>query len=242
MNIKKIIVILFLGIIGVFSLYFNPLPENLPDAIFEKFSLNQVKILTMINPAFLLLISAILGYYLAPNTQLKTPLIDNLLEGRFNLKLKEILIYSIIGLSIALFFILLKKFFTPYLPNEYLSFDERNLMHPITRIFYGGFTEEVIARYGIMTFLVWVLSKIFNKEHLIYYPSIIISAFLFAILHLPALFIFIKEINVPLLVYVIVGNITFGTVAGFLFWKKGLESSMLVHMFVHITLILIELL
>jgi hypothetical protein len=41
----------------------------------------------------------------------------------------------------------------------------------------------------------------------------------------------------PLVVYVISANSLFGFVAGFLYWRRGLEAAMIAHMFAHVVLL-----
>jgi hypothetical protein len=44
------------------------------------------------------------------------------------------------------------------------------------------------------------------------------------------------EATLALMLFVIVGNSAFGLIAGYLYWKKGLESAMLAHALTHIVL------
>jgi hypothetical protein len=238
---KKFLFLLTFGIIGISTLYLNPLPKDLPELLFEKFSYNQVKILTMLNPTILLVLFTFIGFKFADRFQLNTPIIDEILHsGRINIKYEELIRCFIYGFITSLFFLLLKKLFSPLLPNTFFVFENENSINPITSILYGGITEELIARYGIMTSLVLLLSYFSKKNMILYYIPILISALIFAILHLPALFAFINDINSVLIIYIIIGNFSFGIVAGWLFWKKGLEYSVFVHMSVHISLFVIE--
>ncbi len=44
------------------------------------------------------------------------------------------------------------------------------------------------------------------------------------------------EATHALTLFVIVGNSAFGLIAGYLYWKKGLESAMLAHMLAHVVM------
>jgi len=40
-----------------------------------------------------------------------------------------------------------------------------------------------------------------------------------------------------LILYVIGGNFIFGSIAGYLYWKKGLEAAMIAHMLAHVVML-----
>ena len=44
-------------------------------------------------------------------------------------------------------------------------------------------------------------------------------------------------LTAPIVVYVITANSIFGTVAGFLYWRRGLEAAMIAHISAHVVLI-----
>ena len=67
--------------------------------------------------------------------------------------------------------------------------------------------------------------------------AIIISAIIFGLGHLPFAFAIVPNANVALILYVISGNFIFGSTAGFLYWKKGLESAIMAHMMAHIVML-----
>jgi membrane protease YdiL (CAAX protease family) len=107
---------------------------------------------------------------------------------------------------------------------------------------YGGLTEEILLRWGVMTFLVWMFWRIFQRgtgrpRGVYFVAAIILSAVMFGIGHLPIASILAGGLTVPVVIYVITANSIFGIVAGFLYWRRGLESAILAHMFAHVVLI-----
>ena len=111
-------------------------------------------------------------------------------------------------------------------------------------IFYGGIFEEVLMRLLVMSLLVWVFHKIFTrkKENIPgwnYWLSIIIAASLFAAGHLPATTMFFGELTGILIFRCFLLNGIGGLFFGYLYWKKGLEYSIIAHMFTHVTMQLI---
>lgn len=53
----------------------------------------------------------------------------------------------------------------------------------------------------------------------------------------PLVFALVPHASVALLLYVIVGNSFFGLIAGYLYSKYGLESSMIAHMLAHVVML-----
>jgi membrane protease YdiL (CAAX protease family) len=47
------------------------------------------------------------------------------------------------------------------------------------------------------------------------------------------------EITTPLVAYIILGNASFGFIAGYLYWKRGLECAIGAHMVAHLTMIVV---
>jgi membrane protease YdiL (CAAX protease family) len=94
-----------------------------------------------------------------------------------------------------------------------------------------------------MTFLVWLPWRLFQKgegtpKGAFVVAAIFISAILFGIGHLPVASLLAGELTLHLAAYVITANSVFGIVAGFFYWKRGLESAMIAHMFAHVVLII----
>jgi membrane protease YdiL (CAAX protease family) len=99
--------------------------------------------------------------------------------------------------------------------------------------FYGGITEELIARLFVMTLIVWVLSRIVLKKgaspsFAVIAVGIVGAALLFGLGHLPA-----TAQVWPLTPLVIARTLLLNAVAalvfGFLYWRRGLEHAMCAH-------------
>lgn len=99
--------------------------------------------------------------------------------------------------------------------------------------FYGGITEELLLRLGLMSFFVWLLAKVWHDENRFpktsaFWVANTIAATLFGLGHLPA-----TAALMPLTTFVIVRALVLnglpGFVFGWLYWKRGLESAMVAH-------------
>ncbi|HJP86682.1 MAG TPA: CPBP family intramembrane glutamic endopeptidase [Gemmatimonadaceae bacterium] len=107
------------------------------------------------------------------------------------------------------------------------------------RILYGGITEEVLLRWGLMTAFTWLAWRFFQRRRGAVKPgltwlAISASALLFGAGHLPVAHYLIGSLNVPVVVFVVGVNATFGLLFGWLYWRRGLESAMIAHATTHI--------
>ena len=107
------------------------------------------------------------------------------------------------------------------------------------RLLYGGITEELLMRWGLMTFLVWLLWRVIARRSVapgrtLIWTAIAASAILFGLGHLPMVMASLGPLPLGLAAYVVTANATFGVVAGLLFWRWGLEAAMLAHVTAHL--------
>jgi membrane protease YdiL (CAAX protease family) len=107
------------------------------------------------------------------------------------------------------------------------------------RVLYGGFTEEVLLRWGVMTTFTWLAWRFFQGKRGTVNPgltwlAIVVSALLFGVGHLPAASYLIGSLNGPVVLFVVGLNAAFGLMFGWLFWRRGLESAMVAHALTHL--------
>ncbi|MDR1552316.1 MAG: hypothetical protein LBS69_02480 [Prevotellaceae bacterium] len=81
-----------------------------------------------------------------------------------------------LGISANILVTVMSFVFQSIVPQELLELNNKITITPIARLCYGGFTEELLMRFGLMTFIVWITSKITgNLKHATYCTGIIIS-------------------------------------------------------------------
>jgi membrane protease YdiL (CAAX protease family) len=129
--------------------------------------------------------------------------------------------------------------FEPYMPADFLTRAEQLSIPLVAKVLYGGITEEILIRWGLMSFIVWLIAKLAGRGTRIASPwmfvfAIIVTALLFGAGHLPLANALADTVTPAIKAYVFLANGFFGLIAGFLFWKKGLESAILSHMLAHI--------
>lgn len=243
---KLFLVIEFAGLIGILSLL--AITPPLPPGVELQISLTTLKLLSLIQPFILLTIATLIGVNLAHRVNLKAPAFEAIASGHSPFPiLKAQLIPGLIGGFIGgLSIPLILQLWKPFLPKIFLPTPGKFSLDLsfLTRILYGGITEEILLRWGVMTFLVWIAWRFFQKRQetphlLLVWLAIILSAILFGVGHLPIAFALTQSMTLAVLSYIIIANSIFGLMAGYLYWKKGLESAMIAHGFTHVIMILI---
>jgi membrane protease YdiL (CAAX protease family) len=242
-NIKPSILLFTLGFLGIVStvplipqllaLQSTPLP----------LSVEMIQVISVAQSAVLLLLMIWLGSVFSKKVGLSSPVIFALARSENAFKeLKPQIIPALIGGVVGGVFILVfLGALTSYLPAEFLSAGEKLIPPWYTKMLYGGITEELLIRWGLMSFFVWAAYRLTQKNgsdigSYNYIFAIIASALIFGLAHLPVTFALSPEVTATLVAYIILGNAAFGFIAGYLYWKYGLECAMGAHMIAHLTM------
>ncbi|MDI3288426.1 CPBP family intramembrane glutamic endopeptidase [Polyangium sp. 15x6] len=104
----------------------------------------------------------------------------------------------------------------------------------------GGINEELIFRWGLATFLAWLIGSIRGKASGsppagTMWAAVVIAALVFGAAHLPAVLGLSVSLTVPVVARTIVLNACAGMVFGWLYFRRSLEAAILAHAMVHIT-------
>jgi hypothetical protein len=205
-----------------------------------------LKLLSLIQPTVILSVAVLIGVALASKVGLSSPVAEAAASGGDSISaVKSQIIPGIVsGLAGGIGIVLIAALSKPFLPSEVLAkLGEFGKFFPLlTRLLYGGITEELLLRWGLMTLLVWVAWRLFQKgrdkpKPACFVGAILVSSVIFGIGHLPIAFLLFPEATFALTLFVIVGNSFFGLIAGYLYWKKGLESAMIAHMLAHVVML-----
>jgi len=242
-KLKLGIVLFVLGFLGVLSILTAtlPLPEELaalPPAL--------VNVLILINPTILLLVAVAVGTWLYDKVGFKVPVISSLLNIE-PIDTKKVFVQQLkygvsLGLLAGAAIMLVVKIYGFFIADELKILDNQMELTLLARFMYGGITEELLLRFGLMTFLVWIIFKLTKKlNSTVYWIAIALSTLLFAVGHFPVVFGAISEPSFTLLSYILIGNSIGGLVFGWLYWKKGLEAAIIAHAFAHVAMVLIGL-
>lgn len=249
---KRLFLILFLlGFAGVLSFLLVdlaalvasfPLPAGTEVPVITP----TIKLLSLVQPAVLVLVAVLIGVVLAPRVGLAAPVAESLAAGGQVLpSLRPQLIPGVLGgVAGGVLIVLTAAVLKPFLTTDTIERISRlgaQLPMP-TRLLYGGLTEEVLLRWGFMTLLVWITWRLFQRRltkptSVCFVVAILVSSIVFGLGHLPVVILLLPKIAVAVVLFVIVANSAFGIVAGYLYWKHGLESAMIAHMLCHVVLV-----
>lgn len=243
-RLKGLIIYLIIGILAVLTMY--PMQKAALEAQIDQLpidpgmSLEMVALLSMLNPLFLLLIALLIGYFVADKVGLKSIVIHAKKMQMLQLKkgLKPAVIGgSLLGIIIILFDIVMR----PLLPGIFTgTIQAPSLNSLIAALLYGGIVEELLLRFGLMSLLVLLIWKLFQRKKTVptkgvYLAAILISAFLFALGHLPATAA-MTEMTLIIWIRMLALNGLGGLLFGWLYWKYNLETAMVAHMMAHISM------
>lgn len=247
---RLFVILLIAGFAGILSFLFvdlSSLLAVLPGTDTAKMpSPLMIKLLSLIQPTILLVVAVWAGVFLAPKCRLSAPAFEALARNdNFLAPLKPQMIPGLIGgllggLAIVLSWVLWR----PFLPPEFVTRAEQlNQFLPLpTRLLYGGFTEELLLRWGVLTLLVWAAWRLFQKgkgepKRVFFVSAIVISSIIFGLGHLPIAAALASGLTAAVVLYVVTANSAFGLIAGYLYWRKGLEAAILAHMLAHVVIV-----
>lgn len=243
----RVIILSILGFVGVLSTI--PLIPKLIQISGQQvhLSLAVIYIISTVQSSALVIAMVFLGAWASPKVNLRTPYIDSYLNNSLSkIKYKETLLAALLGGVLGgVLLIGWYKMFIPILPAEFIQNAKGFSLPVYTKLLYGGITEEILIRFGLMSFFTWVLFRVTQKSTSVigahnYVLAILFSSLLFGVGHLPVANILSPVVTANLVFYIILGNSIFGVIAGYLYWKRGLEAAIISHMVAHLVMIIGE--
>jgi hypothetical protein len=190
--------------------------------------------ISFLQGALLLALAVWAGIALAPRTGLHAALLPNLLAGKsIRAALAPVMISGLIGGVVGGAIVMgAGAYARRHAPAPTQPFDP-----PLSaRLLYGGITEELLLRWGVMSALAWLGARMLAAPQTppaAMWSAIVASAVLFGIGHLPAARGIFGRLTAAVIAYVVIANSAFGVMAGFLFWRYGIESAILAHAGAH---------
>ena len=232
------------GLLGVLTMLTVTISlDSIPKQVTDEFSPQALQFLILINPTILLLIAVIIGTVLYDKVGLTVPTISSFLKiEKSNITFLEQLKFGIsLGLITGILTTLVGLIFKSSIPQEFIELGNKIKITTLARFGYGGFTEELLMRFGFMTLVVWMVFKITKQlNHKTYWIGIILAALLFSFGHFPVVYGVVKHPAFSLLAYILIGNSIAGIFFGWLYWKKGLEAAFIGHIFAHLAMMVGE--
>ena len=236
-----------LGLIGVASLPFvvGPMlraaPPPLPPGVTPPPFWAMV-MLSLINPVLFLAIGTAVGAWCVPRLGLVSHVVARAEAGRpvWPALRREAPLALGIGAGVALLIIPLDLLFEPHLGTAWreavAKLRDQEPAGPgavLAGLLYGGITEEIMLRWGMLSFLAWAGWRLFQRRRsapgsAVMWGAIIGSAALFGVGHLPAVAA-LAPLTPILAVRTVALNAVAGLALGWLFWRRSLEAAMLAH-------------
>jgi hypothetical protein len=231
------------GTVGVLSIL--PVLSLLPPSV----SNSAVSVWTTSHPVPYMVgvvgLAALVGVVTAPRVRLSAPMLEAALTGRSVVDpLHRQVPPGVAGaLAGVVALAIVAGSLQPFLPTEFLEAGADFSVSLLPRLLYGGITEEIVLRWGLMSLIVWLPYSLKHQAkgpipNSYYLTAIVVSALLFGMGHLPTALRFVDVATVPFVLYVVLGNGAFGLVTGYLFWRFGLESAVIAHVSGHLIMAL----
>lgn len=246
---RLFLILFFPGLVGIVStllIDLSALVALIPDTTNIPTITPALKLLSLVQPTLILAVAVLIGIALAPRVGLSAPAAEALAAGRDTFTaLKSQLVPGVIGgivggLCVVLISFLSRPFLLPVTIDRISRFTE---LAPLAmRLLYGGLTEELLLRWGFMTLVVWAAWRVLQKGQNVptkpyFVGGILLSSLVFGAGHLPVGYMLLPDsFSLALVLFIVFANSAFGVVAGYLYWKRGLECAMIAHMLCHLVL------
>lgn len=200
--------------------------------------------LSLINPLILLVIAVVIGNLLAPRIGLRSLVAEKVShETPIWSELRPHIPLALgIGILFAFVVLGLDALMNPFEGTDLAVAEPATLPGLLSQLvlglLYGGIVEELLLRWGVMSLLVWIGWRIFQRgsgqaHPVLVWVAITLAAVLFGIGHLPALASMVEL--TPLIIFrTILLNALGGMIFGWLFWKRNLEVAMAAHAAGHV--------
>jgi membrane protease YdiL (CAAX protease family) len=244
----RIFTLLFVaGLVGVLAILpmmaevigtFSPDPEAASEMPFP-----LIVALALIQNGVLLSVAIILGMILSRRVGLTMPWITAWATGTPPPSLKSIALPAVLwGAAAGVVIVGVEMlFFLRHLPESMRAFFEIPLWKRLLAgVVYGGITEELFMRLFLLSLVAWVLARWWktadgSPTNGVFWAAIFLVALLFGLGHLPAT-AYMAPLTPMLVVRALALNAFPGVAFGYLFWRHGLEASMLGHMSAHLVM------
>ncbi|HWA14816.1 MAG TPA: CPBP family intramembrane glutamic endopeptidase [Gemmatimonadales bacterium] len=192
---------------------------------------------SVLQSAFLVALAVWGGVALAPNIGLQAPAFEAAAARQpiWPVLKPQLVPGAIAGVLGGLFLLISLR-----LAPGQMSTLQAKLTPPVyARVLYGGITEELLLRWGLMTAFAWLAWRFLQARRGSVRPSLLwlaiaTSAILFGVGHLPVASFLLGSLTPPIVGFVLGVNATFGVLFGWLYWRRGLETAILAHAMTHL--------
>jgi membrane protease YdiL (CAAX protease family) len=200
--------------------------------------------LSLIQPTVLMAGAVAIGAALAPQLGLRSHIVEKTVANQPLLPAlrAELPLAATLGAIGFAVITLLDLLFRPLLGEAALALagtgQHATVFGVLGALLYGGITEELLLRWGLMTLLVWIGWRVIQRGEglprpALVWSAIVLAAVLFGLGHLPAT-AGVVPLTPPVVARAILLNGILGVVFGWLYWRRSLESAMIAHAMFHV--------
>jgi hypothetical protein len=199
----------------------------------------RISIFALVQSVVMLLIMTIAGSVVSQRTGLNAPILEALLKGKEGVSaLIPILLPSILfSFSGLIIFCALYQLLAKYVLDKQSVKAMAKLRTAIGIsgcVLYGGISEEIIARWGLMNLVTFFALMFVQKSTVIIWISLFMSSFIFALGQFPTYIAAGCSQSRPFLYSFLVLSLSQSLLFGYLFWQYGLICCILAHMLFHL--------
>lgn len=237
-------VLFVLGLVGIVALV--PSLASSLEELAEGGGLPPLPVLVMLSlvqPALLLAAAVAAGTALAPRLGLRSHLAGWVAGERVDgaYAQRDLAVALLTGLATALALLLLDGWTRRWLgaaADELSLTGGRTAWLTLAGLLYGGVTEELMLRWGLLSALAFAGWKLFARGREtpgagVMWGAIILAALAFGAAHLPAVSMAVT-LTGPVVLRTIALNAIGGIAFGWLFWRRSLEAAMIAHAALHV--------
>ncbi|MFC6865337.1 CPBP family intramembrane glutamic endopeptidase [Halomicroarcula sp. GCM10025817] len=242
---------LLLGLPGIVALVSYIYLSTPPSAVPAGLSLPLLAVVSAVNPTLLLVVACLLGAYAAPRAGLQSYVIDRREggDGIWRHLRDDIGLAVAVGLGGGVLIVLLDavliQFVSQDLPQTAIGATRPTVLDVLAyapvRFLYGGITEELMLRFGLMSLLAFVGWRVTGRRTdgprpAVMWTAIVVAAVLFGLGHLPALAQAV-DLTPALVARTVLLNAVAGILFGWLYWRRSLEAAMVSHASFHVPIL-----
>lgn len=223
------------GMAGVAALTITLIPQLLAKAS-QQVPASVAIAASLLQSGVLLALAVWAGVAFSRPLGLGAPVVVAALAGSGMLEAlkRQLLPAAIVGLVVAGFLVYL----TSAAPMELQALGTQFHIPLVPKLLYGGVTEEILMRWGLMSALIWLPWRFLQRRNgpprtAYVAGGVVVAALLFGLGHLPAVVAMGAELNPAVVAHILVGNTLPGILFGVLYWRWGLEAAILAHALAH---------
>lgn len=199
-----------------------------------------LRVVLVIQPAILLAIAVAVGVALQNRAGLSSWLTNRLRGDRLPLLSFTSLSGTLaLTVAVALLALFLDVLFRVAAPADFAGLPAAPLatLPRVSALLYGGFTEELMLRYGLMTALAAIGTMLLGakegpRRRVMMWIVVVLVALAFGAGHLPALAMMIEPTGIVVLRTLLLNGML-GVLYGWLYWRYGIEHAIVSHAFTH---------